>query len=155
MKTSLYCIITLSALLSSTAFAKPFQQEELVNLSINIKNIPQRKDNESTAEVEIALLANAAQWQLEQAPFKVIRLPANNTELSHTFARLPAGRYALFAFFDANNNQQLDEDWLGIPEEAFAFSGMSSLGQDLKFIEASFIVSEKGQTKTLTLIEMN
>ncbi|WP_281556374.1 DUF2141 domain-containing protein [Thalassomonas sp. RHCl1] len=155
MKTSLYCIITLSALLSSAAFAKPFQQEELVNLSISIKNIPQLKDNKNTAEVEISLLANAAQWQLDQPPFKVIRLPANSIELNHTFTRLPAGRYALFAFFDANNNQQLDEDWLGIPEEAFAFSGMSSLDQELKFIEASFIVSEKEQSKTLTLIEMN
>ncbi|WP_274053404.1 DUF2141 domain-containing protein [Thalassomonas haliotis] len=156
MKTAIFCTISLSALLSLSAFAKPFEQKQLSDLNINIKNIPRLKGDVGTAEVEISLLANAAQWQLEQAPFKVVRLPANTTQLSHTFSQLPAGRYALFAFFDANNNQKLDEDWLGIPKEAFAFSGMTpSLDQELNFIQASFIVSEKEQSKTLPLIEMN
>ncbi|HMB62711.1 MAG TPA: DUF2141 domain-containing protein [Eudoraea sp.] len=35
---------------------------------------------------------------------------------------LPNGEYALAVFHDANNNGQLDANWLGIPKEAMGFS---------------------------------
>ena len=39
-----------------------------------------------------------------------------------TFTGLKAGKYALAAFHDANNNDQIDKNFFGIPKEGFAFS---------------------------------
>lgn len=35
---------------------------------------------------------------------------------------LPDGDYALAVFHDANNNEKLDTNWLGVPKEAIGFS---------------------------------
>ncbi|WDE04152.1 DUF2141 domain-containing protein [Thalassomonas viridans] len=167
MNLSIYSLsfITLSTLFTSAASTRPAGPGELTELNIKISNIPLTASKESetktpvgkqpAGELEIALLANAAQWQLDEPPFKVIRLPADKTDISYTFSQIPAGRYALYAFFDANNNNTLDEDWLGMPTESFTFSGLTpSVGEDINFLDASFIVGGKGKTMTLTLIGM-
>lgn len=35
---------------------------------------------------------------------------------------LPSGTYAISVFHDANNNQELDKNWVGYPKEKFGFS---------------------------------
>ncbi|MBL7665211.1 MAG: DUF2141 domain-containing protein [Bacteriovoracaceae bacterium] len=39
-----------------------------------------------------------------------------------TDLEVPPGRYAIAFFHDENDNQKLDENFLGIPNEAFGFS---------------------------------
>ncbi|MDD2777205.1 MAG: DUF2141 domain-containing protein [Gallionella sp.] len=38
------------------------------------------------------------------------------------FADVAAGRYAVAAYLDGNNNQKLDRNWLGAPSEPYGFS---------------------------------
>ncbi|RYY98694.1 MAG: DUF2141 domain-containing protein [Chitinophagaceae bacterium] len=39
-----------------------------------------------------------------------------------TFSGLPAGNYAVFVFHDANNNNKMDKNFLGIPKEGYGAS---------------------------------
>jgi uncharacterized protein (DUF2141 family) len=52
---------------------------------------------------------------------------------------LPAGRYALAAFHDENDNGKLDKNWLGIPTEGYGFSNdvRGAVGPP-KFAQAAF-----------------
>ena len=48
--------------------------------------------------------------------------PAHAGAVVVTVADVPAGRYALMAFADANANGVLDKNMLGVPKEGFGFS---------------------------------
>jgi uncharacterized protein (DUF2141 family) len=53
---------------------------------------------------------------------KEAEAPIKDDSATCTFAGLPAGKYALVAFHDENDNGKFDESMLGMPEEGYAFS---------------------------------
>ena len=45
-----------------------------------------------------------------------------NKKASLVFKNLPPGNYAVFLFHDANNNNKMDKNFLGIPKEGYGAS---------------------------------
>lgn len=65
---------------------------------------------------------------------------------------LPFGAYALAVFHDQNNNGLLDQNWLGIPKEPFAFSRpISSKWRLPRFEEVSFVFDREKQVVRTSL----
>ena len=50
------------------------------------------------------------------------KVAVRNGEVRYVFRNLPAGRYAVALFHDANSNGRFDKNLLGLPREGFAFS---------------------------------
>ena len=46
----------------------------------------------------------------------------NNKTSSAVFENIPEGNYAIFVFHDANNNNKMDKNFLGIPSEGYGAS---------------------------------
>ena len=67
-----------------------------------------------------------------------------------TFRNLPAGRYAVASFHDANGNGKLDRNNLGVPTEGYGFSNdAQGSGGPPKFGQAAFAFD--GHAKAITL----
>ncbi len=58
----------------------------------------------------------------------------------HTFRDVPFGTYAVAVHHDANSNQKMDKNFLGIPKEDYAFSNnvFGVFGLPPSFKDASF-----------------
>jgi uncharacterized protein (DUF2141 family) len=56
------------------------------------------------------------------APFDYDRVSAGTDPVACEFPELAPGEYAIAAFQDANSNQDLDRNWVGLPTEAWALS---------------------------------
>lgn len=57
--------------------------------------------------------------------------------------KLPAGKYAISAYHDANSNNKLDVNWIGIPNEPYGMSNNArgTMGPP-KFSEAQFALQD-------------
>ncbi len=94
--------------------------------------------------VRIGLYRNAEQWLRSSAVFKARLLLATQSEATITFYGLPAGRYAIAAFQDENDNARLDR-WLGlIPAEPVAFSQVPPARRPPRFAESAITVPSEG-----------
>lgn len=81
----------------------------------------------------------------EKALLKGVRIQARGT-LSVSLRELPFGRYAVAVFHDRNNNGVLDQNFLGIPKEPFAFSRPTPSRWRLpRFEEVAFTFGEEKQ----------
>lgn len=76
----------------------------------------------ATGEVRVALCSSLNQFLDRQTPARRIARQAAGTSVTLPFTNLPPGRYALKAYLDRNGNQELDLDWLGLPQEPWAIS---------------------------------
>ena len=65
---------------------------------------------------------------------------------------LPAGRYAIQAYSDENDNHEVDQNFIGIPKEGVGFSNDAPFGLGPpKFKRAAFMHGDDAQTLTLKL----
>ena len=66
---------------------------------------------------------NAASFSGEAGtPYACVIVPVKNRTATATFANVTAGTYALMVFHDANNNNKMDKNFLGIPSEGYGAS---------------------------------
>jgi uncharacterized protein (DUF2141 family) len=77
---------------------------------------------------------------------------AQKGKVSVTFTNVPPGRYAISSYHDANHNQKLDTNMMGMPTEAYGFSrdARGTMGPP-KFEDAAFDVTNAPQTLTIHL----
>ena len=69
------------------------------------------------------------------------------------FAGIPAGRYAVVAYHDENDNGKFDESMIGMPEEGYAFSqNVHPTISAPSFEECAFDYKGGDQTITLNMI---
>ena len=54
-------------------------------------------------------------------PVKVVQQPLDGRAI-YNLSDLPAGEYALLVYYDTNNNNHIDKNFIGIPKEPLAFS---------------------------------
>ncbi len=54
-------------------------------------------------------------------PVKIVKLPLDGRE-AYNLGNITPGEYALLAYFDENNNDRLDKNFIGIPKESLGFS---------------------------------
>lgn len=72
--------------------------------------------------IRAALYTDEASWLKEDRSLQARSTPADRAGAVLVFRGLPAGRYAVSAFHDENDNDRLDTNLLGIPSEPYGFS---------------------------------
>jgi len=69
---------------------------------------------------------------------------SSHPRLKVHFVNLSHGNYAVAVFQDANSNEILDKNFLGIPKEQYGFSGKKTFGQP-DFVDAVFTLQTDEQ----------
>ncbi len=86
-------------------------------LDVNIKGVHSHK-----GAIAIAIYTDEKDFLDFENAYRYYRISAKEQH-SHLFSDLKEGTYAIAAFYDANSNDQLDTNILGIPKEALGTSG--------------------------------
>jgi uncharacterized protein (DUF2141 family) len=113
-------------------------------MKVVIKNV-----NDAEGDILVGLFSNEADFLKKR--FASQKIKASKGEIHFVFENIPAGKYAISAFHDANINGELDKNMVGIPKEGFGFSNdaMGMFGPP-NFEKASFDW-KGGQTISLAL----
>lgn len=83
-------------------------------------------------------------------PFRGIEIAIKERQASVEIPHVPAGEYALAVFHDENNDGKLNQNFLGIPTEAYGFSNNArALFGPPAFEEAKFTVTNSSITITI------
>ena len=88
-----------------------------------------------------------------KAPFRSANLAIIQPNTQWTVESLPYGKYAISVYQDENNNNDLDTNFFGVPDEPYGFSNnvQGSFGPP-SFEQASFIMES---TNTVIKIKLN
>lgn len=80
--------------------------------------------------------------------------PITTGKSTFVFDNVPSGVYAIATFHDANNNNKMDTNFVGIPKEAYAVSNNArgGLASPPRFESARFT---HHQSQTVVAIDMN
>lgn len=87
------------------------------------------------------LYADEASWLQDPGYFATVAtLPREDGTATCTFVDVPPGTYAITFLHDANNNGDMDNNWLGLPKEAWGVSNdaPARLGPP-RFADARFL----------------
>jgi uncharacterized protein (DUF2141 family) len=104
----------------------------------------------SDGQVLISVFASEAAYNASDAIAQA-SVAANRNGVAAIFDALPAGTYAVIAFHDANANNDLDTNFMGVPTERYGFSnGAAPRFRQARFDEAAF-THPGDETVTLTL----
>ena len=114
-----------------------------VTITVEITNVTVNE-----GMVYLVFFSNAESFSREDPEF-AFGLQANNTRLSRTVS-IPAGEYVVSAFQDANGNQNLDNNLLGIPRELVGISNYDGRGLPTRNFERQKIIINN-TTRTITL----
>ena len=71
--------------------------------------------------VRVGLYSSAQDFP-KRGELQRLDVVATSEAISVKFADAAAGRYAVAAYLDSNNNKKLDRNWLGAPSERYGFS---------------------------------
>lgn len=71
------------------------------------------------------------------------------------FKGLPKGTYAIQVHHDLNDNAKMDYNWLGIPEEPFGFSHITSIAGRPSFADASINYDNEEMTVAVKLLRLS
>lgn len=115
------------------------------DLQVVIKRIPDARGVIRIAVYPEATFLKSTRPQLQWL------MKAKPGTLSHIFRGIPAGRYAVVAFQDANNNGRVDRSAVGIPTEKVAFSNDAvGVAGPPKFAQAAIALGPRPRSVTLT-----
>jgi uncharacterized protein (DUF2141 family) len=73
-------------------------------------------------KVYVTLWGNAETWLDDQKSLQNIGEPAKVGAVTFTLHDVAPGRYAIATFHDENDNGEMDFNFIGYPEEGYAFS---------------------------------
>ncbi|MFO7791109.1 MAG: DUF2141 domain-containing protein [Bacteroidales bacterium] len=138
-----YFVFIIITLLSTGIFAQEYTIEVKVN---NVRS--------DKGYISAALYNNAETFPSEDKEdiFMGKKTEANKGNTTIRFENVPAGKYAMAILHDENNNNEMDKNFLGIPQEGYCFSenAKAKLGYP-KFEKASFRV--KGDNYTTVFMQ--
>ena len=99
--------------------------DTLSKLVINLNGM-----QNTNGKVNFALYNSSSSFNDPNQAFCELFLDCTGGSMVITLDSLVPGDYAFAIFHDENNNQQIDQNWLSIPTEGFAFSNnaMGSFG---------------------------
>lgn len=83
------------------------------------------------------------------------KMSAKTNQVLAVFNNLPSGDYAVQVHHDLNNNAKMDYNWLGIPEEPFGFSHITSISGRPSFTDASVHFDNEEMTVTVKLLRLS
>lgn len=125
--------------------------QERLALTVTITGVPANQ-----GALVVGLVQTEQQFMGEAVEYRLLRLPAKLGKNQVLFPLVPSGKYAIFSYHDKNNNHELDENWRGIPQEAFGFSGaQQQLLEAPKFQELLIDVLPGKQEIQVNLIQMD
>src|SRR5690606_27520419 len=90
---------------------------ESSDLTVTVSNIKHKKGS-----LEIALFNNGDRFMERGQSFKNISVMVKSDSETVVFRDLPKGTYAISLYHDKNSNGDCDRNFLGIPNEPYAFS---------------------------------
>ena len=79
-------------------------------------------DADRGGHIRCALYRNVDTWLNRSESFKKANAPANGSRATCVFRNVPAGTYAIAALHDADDDREMDQSLVGIPEEGYAIS---------------------------------
>jgi len=92
-------------------------------------------------EVMVGLYNEEGQWLKTNLQGKGSEVQGGSAQV--VFKNLPKGEYAISTFHDINANGELDSNFMGIPNEPYAFSNdAKGLFGPASFKDAKFVVSQ-------------
>ncbi len=94
-----------------------FFSQKVFDLTVNVTNL---ENNDGV--LQFGLYNDASKFPKVGETFKMVRVKTTGNSRKYTFKNLPQGSYAVAIYQDANNNDNCDKNFLGVPIEAFAFS---------------------------------
>lgn len=117
-KTVKYLKVILILVLSLTTFIFPEERPKPKGkLIVKFEGI-----KESKGKIKIALCNSADNYRDHENPFIGKDISAKENYVITEFNDLPFGTYAIKAFHDADSNDDLNTNFLGIPVEDYGFS---------------------------------
>jgi len=121
---------------------------EAATIKLSMKHI-----RSSKGSIAIGLFKDDATFQNDKAFKEIIidKASLSSGVLNYTF-QLPPGKYGIALLDDENNNEEMDSDFFGIPEEGYGFSGYDHSGMFRpSFSDFSFVV----QSGKVTRVNIN
>jgi uncharacterized protein (DUF2141 family) len=117
----------------------PNQPQPAEYIEITITGFPN-----TNGHVRVALYNSSSSFNKPEQAFKELDTEVTGTSVIIKMDSIPPGEYAFGVFHDANNNQSLDQNLLGIPTEGFAFSNnaMGTFGPP-SYNQCKFTLAEK------------
>lgn len=76
----------------------------------------------TTGDVKIALANSEANYTSKSPSFRGTSATIEGDKATAVFANLPYGEYAVRVYHDANGNDKLDMNFMGVPKEPYGFS---------------------------------
>jgi uncharacterized protein (DUF2141 family) len=134
MKKTLLILLNFIFILTYSLPAQEASEVRTGDLKVIIKGFENEK-----GKALIALSNSKENYDAMKEPFKGAKVEIKNRQAEVIFKDLPLGEYAIKAFHDENDDQELDTNFLGMPTENYGFSNNArgSFGpaswQDAKF----------------------
>jgi uncharacterized protein (DUF2141 family) len=94
--------------------------DSLSKLVINVSGM-----ENTNGKLNVALYNNSDNFNNPELVYKELFLTLPGQSMTVIFDSIPVGTYAFALFHDENDNQVLDQNFLNIPQEGFAFSNNS------------------------------
>jgi uncharacterized protein (DUF2141 family) len=114
-------------------------------LTVVIKNIRDDKGNIGAALYNSDETFMKTVWQGRHTKARI-------GEVQLVFEKVPAGTYAISVLHDANENNKMDSNMVGMPQEGFGFSNdAKGMFGPPSFEKAKFLCNGKDQTISITL----
>jgi len=93
----------------------PVEQQGIIKVTV-------RGFKSSTGTIKIGLYKSAQTFPKVEKQYKGKTVDAVGDEVRVAFTEIPLGEYAVAVFHDENSNGKLDENTIGIPQEAYGCS---------------------------------
>jgi len=87
------------------------------NLTVVIKNIDKLE-----GQIHMGLYDNAESYLKTGEEYRVAVFKVTDSEVSYTFKDVPLGVYAISVYHDANEDNECNRNWIGLPTEGYGFS---------------------------------
>jgi outer membrane protein len=103
----------------------------------------------SGGTVQFVLFDSANTFGDFRDPVKVVKQPLDDRD-RYRIGNIPPGEYALLVFLDENNNDRLDRNFIGIPNEPLGFSNGYQPKGPPNYKRAAFIL-KNGETRNFNV----
>ncbi|MRX06383.1 DUF2141 domain-containing protein [Pseudoduganella sp. FT25W] len=109
-------------------------------------------DGVASAEGDVKVAIYNSAGTFLGKPLRGVAAPAQAGAVELKVTGLPAGEYAFAVYHDANGNDKMDRNMVGMPTEDYAFSNnaMGKKGAP-RFEDARIVLPESGATATVNL----
>ncbi|OIQ29704.1 MAG: hypothetical protein BM564_05715 [Bacteroidetes bacterium MedPE-SWsnd-G2] len=98
-----------------TSFIGQAQPKAGQSITVTINNV-------SSDEGKVNFALHNENTFMKLAPLQVKQSKINSGKVEVTFTEVTPGEYAILVFHDANNNNQMDFDTNGMPQESYGMS---------------------------------